>query len=70
MSASKQNIEYFEDNVINPIVLGKGHNLRKLIVEDCHHRMQHLGIQPTLNKVRMSGFRLINPYKTIKTILN
>ena len=41
-----------------------------LIVEDCQRRVKHLGIQATLNKVRYSGFRVISPYQTIKSIIH
>ena len=30
----------------------------------------HLGIQSTLTKVRLAGFRLIHPYVTVKSIIN
>ena len=63
-------VECFSDDVINPIVLGKSHMLTTLIVEDCHRRVKHLGIQATLNKVRYSGFRVISPYQTIKSIIH
>ena len=63
-------VEFFSDDIINPIVLGKSHMLTTLIVEDCHRRVKHLGIQATLNKVRYAGFRVISPYQTIKSIIH
>ena len=63
-------VECFSDDIKNPILLGKSHMLTTLIVEDCHRRVRHLGIQATLNKVRYAGFRVISPYQTIKTIIH
>ena len=63
-------IDCLSSDVINPIVLGKSHELTKLIILDCHSRVKHLGVQATLNKVRHSGFRVISPYQTIKNVIN
>ena len=60
----------FDRNIIHPILLPKLHPLTKLIVEECHYKVKHLGIQSTLNKVRMSGFRLIKPFQTVKSVIN
>ena len=53
---------YFDEDMINPILLPKDHPLFTLIVEHCHKRVKHLGIQATLNKLRLSGFRIMRPY--------
>ena len=53
---------YFEDDIINPILLAKVHPLTTRIVEDCHRQCKHLGIQATINLVRLSGFWLPKPY--------
>ena len=63
-------VAYFENYVINPILLGKDHPLTTLIILDCHLKVRHLGIQSTLNKVRLAGFRLISPYNSVKQIIN
>ena len=60
---------YFEDDIINPILLAKVHPLSSKLVEDCHRRCKHLGIQATLNLVRLSGFWIPKPYQSIKKIL-
>ena len=60
---------YFEDDIINPILLAKEHPLSSKIVEDCHRRCKHLGIQATLNLLRLSGFWIPRPYQSIKKIL-
>ena len=62
--------QYFDRDVINPVLLPKLHSLTKLIIEDCHFKVKHLGIQSTLYKVRMSGFRLIKPFQAVKSVIN
>ena len=46
----------YEYEVINPILVAKDHALTSLIINDCHFRNKHFGIQTVLNKVRLSGF--------------
>ena len=60
---------YFDDNVVNPILLAKTHLLTKLIVEDSHKKVRHLGLQATLNQIRLAGFWITKPFQTIKPIL-
>merc|ERR1711917_100308 len=33
-------------------------------------KVRHLGVQSTLNKLRMSGFRLIKPFQTVKSTIS
>ena len=61
---------YFSRDIIHPILLPKLHSLTRLIIQDCHAKVRHLGVQSTLNKVRMSGFRLIKPFQSVKSIIN
>jgi len=42
--------------VKNPILLGKGHLVTRLIIMDCHSRSAHLGVGSTLAELRRSGF--------------
>ena len=63
-------VKYFDRNIIHPVFLPKLHSLTRLIVEDCHRKVRHLGVQSTLNKVRMSGFRLIKPFQTVKSTIS
>ena len=45
---------YFDQSIINPVLLAKDHCLTKLIIEQCHLNVKHLGIQscqmPNLHK--------------------
>ena len=59
----------FSQELIHPLVLGKNHSLTALIIKHCHHKVQHLGVQPTLNRVRLDGFRLIHPFNAFRGVL-
>ena len=61
---------FFDYEVLNPILLPKNHKLTSLIIIDAHNRVKHLGIQSTLNKVRISGFRLMKPYLSVKSAIS
>ena len=43
----------YDYNVVNPILLAKDHHFTTLIVESYHKQCKHLGIQSTLNAVRL-----------------
>ena len=60
---------HFGNEIINPALLGKLHPLTKLIVEDSHRKVRHLGLQATLNQVRLSGFWITKPFQTLKPLL-
>ena len=62
--------EYFAYKFLNPILLPKVHHLTNLIILDAHSRIKHLGIQATLNKVRLNGFRLIKPYMSVRAVIS
>ena len=64
-----ENARTFSQELVHPLVLGKGHHLTNLIIKNCHHKVQHLGVQPTLNRVRMDGFRLIRPFSAVRGVL-
>ena len=61
---------FFGYEVINPILLPKDHNLTKLIIENAHLEVKHLGIQPTLNNIRLSGYILTHPYQGVKKVIH
>ena len=63
------NVGTFSQELVHPLVLGKHHSLTNLIIKHCHHKVQHLGVQPTLNRVRMDGFRLIHPFSAVRSVL-
>ena len=59
----------YEYEVINPIMLAKDHPLTALIIKDSHDRCKHLGIQSTVNKIRLSGFWISKARQAVKTVL-
>ncbi|CAL4085627.1 unnamed protein product [Meganyctiphanes norvegica] len=62
--------KYFEYEVINPVLLAKDHLLTRRIIEEAHLQVKHLGIQATLNNVRLAGFWLTHPYQSVKNVIN
>ena len=56
--------------MINPILIAKDHALTLLIIHDCHFRSKHLGIQTTLNKVRLSGFWIPKARQAVKKVIS
>ena len=45
-----------EYGLIYTILIAKHHSLTELLINDCHHNCKLLGINATVNKLRMSGF--------------
>ena len=43
-------------NVVNPILMPKDHHLTRLIIYHAHCTSRHMGLQSTLNFLRMHGF--------------
>ncbi len=61
----------FDYDLMYPILLApKEHALTKSLVLHYHLKVQHLGIQSTLTKIKLAGFRIIHPYQTVKSIIN
>ena len=60
---------HFGNEIINPALLGKLHHMTKLIIEDSHRKVRHLGLQATLNQVRLAGFWITKPFQILKSLL-
>ena len=60
----------YDFEVIHPILLGKKHDLTKLIIDDCHRKCQHLGLATTLNRVRLSGYWVPKARQAVKSVLS
>ena len=60
----------FSYEVKNPILLAKKHPLTKLIIQNCHARVKHLGVRATLSKVRMEGYRIPQPRQSVKNAIS
>ena len=59
----------FDYEITNPILLAKNHHLTELIIIDAHKRCKHLGIQTTLNKVRLSGYLIPKARQIVKRVI-
>ena len=69
---SKGRIErsnYYNYEIINPIVMSRQHHLTTLYIRDAHHSCKHLGIQATLTKLRLKGFWVTSSRTAIKNVL-
>ncbi|KAL7633029.1 UNVERIFIED_CONTAM: hypothetical protein RMT77_016605 [Armadillidium vulgare] len=60
---------YYDFNILNPILLSKNHHLTKLIIRDAHMKCKHLGIQATLTNIRLQGFWITSARTSIKGVL-
>ena len=60
----------YVDEIINPVLLAKNHNLTKLMIPENHKRCKHLGIQATLNKIRLSGFWIPKARQAVKSVIS
>lgn len=63
-------ITAYDYEVINPVLLAKDHDLTELMIVEYHKRCKHLGIQPTLNKIRLSGFWIHRARQAAKKIIS
>ena len=61
---------YYEYDVINPILMGKKHHLTYLLIRQSHFDCKHLGIQATLTNIRLKGFWITSARTTIKRVLS
>src|SRR5215470_16204452 len=46
---------YYDFEVLNPIVLCRRHHLTRLYIREAHNECKHLGIQATLTRLRLKG---------------
>ena len=61
---------YYNFEVINPVLLHKSHQLTYLIVRDAHVSCLHLGLQATLTNLRMRGYWITSARTSIRKILS
>ena len=62
--------DYLDYEGICPIILPKDHVLTRLIILHVHLAVKHLGIQATLNHLRLAGFCLVHPYQSVKNVVH
>ena len=63
------NTSGYKYGLIYPILIAKHHSLTELL-NDCHHKCKHLGINATENKLRMSGFWVPQARQAVKSIIS
>ena len=59
-----------EDEIIDPVLLAKNHNLTQLMITENHKRCKHLGIQATLNEITLSGFWIPKTRQAVKSVIS
>ena len=57
-------------DVLNPIMIGKGHAFSNLIIMDSHNKCQHLGLQTTVNFLRNRGFWVPRARQAVKNVIS
>ena len=62
--------QYFKYEIHHPVLLPKEHRLTTLIINDCHKKMQHLGIGTTLNYLREQGYWIPKGRMAVKQALS
>src|SRR5678815_3807470 len=61
---------YFNYDIKNPILLSRYHHFTTLLILKAHKKMQHLGLDSTLNYIRNQGFWIPKARIAIKKVLN
>ena len=56
-------------NVVNPILMPKHHHLTRLIIYYAHCTSRHMGLQPTLNFLRMHGFWILKACQAVLSVI-
>ena len=59
----------YDRDITNPILLAKDHDLTKLVIEDSHRRCQYLGIDATVNMIRLVGFEVPKARQAVKNVI-
>ena len=62
----KVNLKY---NVVNPILMPKHHHLTRLIIYYAHCASLHMGLQSTLNFLRMHGFWILKARQAVLSVI-
>ena len=56
-------------DAIHPIVVPKNHHIANLLIKNAHTESHHLGVESTLNKLRQSGFWMLQARTSVKRVL-
>ena len=55
--------------VVNPVLLSNDHHLTKLVIYHAHCYSMHMGLQSTLNFLRMHGYWIIKARQAVQKVL-
>ena len=61
---------YFNYDVLNPILLSRNHYFTSLYIMDAHEQCKHLGVNSTLNFIRLDGFWITRSRQAIKNVIS
>ena len=70
---SKGRIEKNADlkyNVVNPLVMSKGHHLTRLLIFYAHCQCMHMGLQSTLNYLRIHGLWIVKARQAVSSVIS
>ena len=68
---SKGRIEKNADlkyNVVNPLMMSKGHHLTRLLIFYAHCQCMHMGFQSTLNYLRIHGLWIVKARQAVSSV--
>ena len=56
--------------IVNPLVMSKNHHLTKLLIYYAHCESMHLGLQSTLNYLRMHGVWIVKARQAVSSVIS
>ena len=56
--------------IVNPLVMSKNHHLTKLLIHFAHCDSMHLGLQSTLNYLRMHGVWIVKARQAVTSVIS
>ena len=63
-------VNFYNYEILNPILLPKNDNFTHMIIRRAHFTCKHMGLQSTLNKVRLQGYWIPCARQVVKTVLS
>ena len=66
---SEKNVDLKHD-VVNPLVMAKNHHLTKLLIYYAHCQSMHMGLQSTLNYLRIHGLWILKSRQAVLSVIS
>ena len=57
-------------DVVNPVVMAKNHHLTKLLIYYAHCQSMHMGLQSTLNYLRIHGLWILKARQAVLSVIS